>query len=199
MCSVADLLGAPGMGAYGIKVQRPVEANRIGEGHVRNVLQQLGVSDPVIQAVLGQLTGDSATYFTPAKWAPGGENYYVVMRNGKPEFWKIGDRSLYDLVTKQQGGFRAIRQAIAASNPYLRRRGQDGRGAGPRRPGRRRGAVRAVPDGRVALPRLRLLQADGNAPVGRRLQAPHLLSPLVQVRLRPGAGEAVHGLLDEAA
>jgi len=101
--SVDELARQEGTGPWLVEVPRPVERHFVSSQGLEQILKQLNVDDAVAQELIRAFDGVGASYFAAAPWPKSGKPTYVVMRQGKPVYYQIGDKALYDLLTSQQG------------------------------------------------------------------------------------------------
>lgn len=91
--AVADMAKLPNMGKWVEKVAGPMKANRVKLDEIRDQLEAMGADLENVDDSHG--TDDVLTFFRQATRPPKGENTISVVRDGKPEFYRL-NRYLHD-------------------------------------------------------------------------------------------------------
>jgi hypothetical protein len=71
---------------------------------IDRALKALGMEDDLRAEVIGMLGDSSLAYMNTDPWHPTGKNTYSIRVDGAPKTLEIHDRSLYEVLTGQQGG-----------------------------------------------------------------------------------------------
>jgi hypothetical protein len=101
--AVHDAAQGEGMGKWMVEIARPVEGHSINAEKLQQVLKGMRLEPEAIDEIMGLVGNAAGSYFTPAGFNKSDKPAYVVMVDGKPQWYRVGDKALYDLLTNQQG------------------------------------------------------------------------------------------------